>query len=140
VRETTLALIKPDAVSQGLIGEVIRRLEAADFKIAALKVVHLSEEEAGAFYAVHREKAFYDDLVRFMTEGPIVAIALSRDRAVAHLRSVIGATDPAEAEKGTIRRDLAESKQRNVIHASDSPESATRELAFFFSERELLSR
>lgn len=138
-KERTLALIKPDAVSRGQVGEVIRRLETAGFTITALKMLHLSRREAEEFYAVHREKDFFSDLVQFMTEGPIVALALTRDKAVAHLREVIGATDPREAREGTIRRDLAESKQRNVIHASDSPENAERELSFFFSERKLLS-
>lgn len=137
-RERTLALIKPDAVSRGQIGEVIRRLEGAGFVITALKMLHLSEAEAQEFYAVHRGKDFYRDLVNFMTEGPIVALALARDQAVAYLRSMIGDTDPRKAKEGTIRRDLAETKQRNVIHASDSPENAERELLFFFSRRELL--
>jgi nucleoside-diphosphate kinase len=136
---TTLAMIKPDAVTSGQIGEVIRRLEEAGFTIRAMKMLRLTREEARRFYDVHRGKDFYDDLVAFMTESRIVALALERDDAVGHLRKVIGSTDPARAAEGTIRRDLASSLQRNVIHASDSPENAERELLFFFSRRELIA-
>ncbi len=135
----TLAMIKPDAVTNGQMGEVIGRLESAGFTIRAMKMLRLSREEARLFYDVHRGKDFYDDLVAFMTESRIVALALEHSDAVARLREVIGNTDPARAAEGTIRRDLASSVQRNVIHASDSPENAERELLFFFSRRELFA-
>lgn len=136
--EMTLAMIKPDAVTSGQVGEVIARLERAGFTIRAMKMVHLTRNEAQEFYDVHRGKNFYDNLVAFMTESRIVALALEHDDAVRRLREVIGNTDPALAAEGTIRRDLASSLQRNVIHASDSPENARRELLFFFSEREFI--
>jgi len=138
-KQLTLTMIKPDAVSSGQIGEVIRWLEEAGFGIRAMKMVRLSREGARAFYEVHADRPFYDSLVDFMTEGPIVAMVLERENAVAHLREVIGATDPQDAAPGTLRRNLAESKERNVIHASDSPENAKIEISFFFSRRELLS-
>jgi nucleoside-diphosphate kinase len=138
-KQMTLTMIKPDAVSSGRIGEVIKRLEDAGFLIRAMKMVRLSDEEAQIFYEVHRDKPFYENLVSFMTEGPIVAMALERENAVAHLRAVIGDTDPEKALPGTVRRDLAESKERNIIHASDSPDSARTELSFFFSKSELLA-
>ena len=136
----TLAIIKPDAVSSGRIGEVIRRLEEAGFSIRAMKMTTLSRSQAEAFYTVHKGKHFYERLVAFMTEGPVVAMALSRNDAVGHLREVIGETDPGKAKNGTIRKDLAASKERNVIHASDSQENAATELSFFFSKEELLRR
>ncbi|MFQ6103832.1 MAG: nucleoside-diphosphate kinase [Candidatus Glassbacteria bacterium] len=139
-KDMTLAVIKPDAVSSGQVGEIIRRLEEAGFTILAMKMVKLSRNRAEEFYAVHRGEHFYDRLVEFMTEGPVVALALSREGAVSHLREVIGDTDPRNAKDGTIRKDLAASKERNVIHASDSAESAALEISFFFSERELMHR
>jgi nucleoside-diphosphate kinase len=138
--EMTLAMIKPDAVSSGQIGEVISRLEEAGFSLRAMKMVKLSRSEAEQFYDVHRGKHFYEHLVEFMIEGSIVAMALVRNDAVAKLREVIGNTDPEKAGAGTVRRDLASSKERNVIHASDSLENAAVELSFFFSDRELLSQ
>lgn len=134
----TLAIIKPDAVSAGNIGRVLAMLEDEGFTIRAAKLVRLDAEQAGAFYAVHRERFFYESLKAFMTSGPMLALALEREEAVAHLRKVIGATDPAEAEPGTVRALYAENKERNAIHASDSEENARVELAFFFSARELL--
>jgi len=135
----TLAIIKPDAMQAGKAGRVLAQLEEAGFEVRAARLVRLSEREAGEFYAVHRERPFYESLKRFMTSGPILALALEREDAVAHLRQVIGATDPAEAEAGTIRALFAENKERNAIHASDSAENAAIELAFFFSGRELLA-
>jgi len=135
----TLAIIKPDAVQAGTAGKVLAHLEAQGFKVRAARLVRLSQPQAEAFYAVHRERPFFRSLVTFMTSGPAMPLALERDNAVAHLREVIGATDPAEAKPGTIRKLYAQSKERNAIHASDSPENAAREVAFFFPEGELAS-
>jgi nucleoside-diphosphate kinase len=135
--ERTLAIIKPDAVSAGRAGKVLAHLEAAGFRVCALRMTRLSEAEAGDFYAVHRERAFYPSLVRFMTSGPVIPLVLEAEGAVARLRQVIGATDPAQAEAGTVRKLYAESKERNAIHASDSPENAVAEMGFFFSRQEL---
>ena len=133
----TLAIIKPDAVQAGNAGNVLAHLEAQGFKIRAARLVRLSQPQAEAFYAVHRARPFFRSLVTFMTSGAAMPLALERDNAVAHLREVIGATDPAEAKPGTIRKLYAQSKERNAIHASDSPENAAREVAFFFPESEL---
>jgi nucleoside-diphosphate kinase len=133
----TLGIVKPDAVAGGNAGKIVAHLEQAGFTLRAARLVRLTRAEAGAFYAVHRDRPFYADLVEFMTSGPCLPMALERADAVAHLRTVIGATDPAEAAPGTIRKLFAESKGRNAIHASDSQENATREVAFFFSEGEL---
>jgi nucleoside-diphosphate kinase len=133
----TLGIIKPDAVAGGKTGAILAHLQQAGFTPRAARLVRLTRAEAGAFYAVHRGRPFYDDLVEFMTSGPCLPMALERDNAVAQLRTVIGATDPAEAAPGTIRKLFAESKGKNAIHASDSPENATREVAFFFSAGEL---
>jgi nucleoside-diphosphate kinase len=128
----TLAIIKPDAVQAGNAGKILAHLEAQGFKLKAARLVALSQKDAEAFYAVHKDRPFFKPLVAFMTSGPGLALALERDNAVAYLREVIGATDPAEAKPGTIRRLYAQSKERNAIHASDSPENAAREVAFFF--------
>ena len=133
----TLAIIKPDAIASGKGGKVLAHLETAGFKVRAGRMARLSRTQAEAFYEVHRGRPFYDSLVAFMTSGPCIPLALERDDAVAHLRKVIGATDPAQAEPGTVRKLFAESKERNAIHASDSPENAAREIAFFFPESEL---
>ncbi|HYT83559.1 MAG TPA: nucleoside-diphosphate kinase [Gemmatimonadales bacterium] len=133
----TLAIIKPDAVRAGNTGRILAHLEKAGFAIRAARLVRLSTTQAEAFYEVHRERGFYRSLVTFMTSGPALALALERENAVAYLREVIGATDPAAAQPGTVRQLYAESKERNAIHASDSPENAAREVAFFFSEGEL---
>jgi nucleoside-diphosphate kinase len=135
----TLAIIKPDAVAGGNAGKILALLEADGFRVRAARMVHLSSAQAEAFYAVHRERPFFRPLVTFMTSGPCIALALERADAVARLREVIGATDPAEAKPGTVRRLYAVSKERNAIHASDSVENAAREVAFFFSEGELAS-
>ena len=134
----TLAIIKPDAVAAGNSGKILAHLEEQGFTIRAARFVRLTRPEAEAFYAVHRERAFFGSLCAFMTSGPALALALARDSAVAHLREVIGATDPAEAKPGTVRKLYAQSKERNAIHASDSPENGAREVAFFFTERELV--
>ena len=133
----TLAIIKPDAVHNALTGKIVAHLEAAGFRIRAARLLRLTPAQAEAFYEVHRERPFYRPLVTFMTSGPALALALERPDALAHLRQVIGATDPAEAKAGTVRKLYAESKERNAIHASDSPENAAREIAFFFPESEL---
>jgi nucleoside-diphosphate kinase len=133
----TLAIIKPDAVAAGSTGKILAHLEAAGFALRGARLLRLSTAQAEAFYAVHRDRPFFRALVTFMTSGPALALALERDDAVARLRDIIGATDPAEAKTGTIRRLYAQSKERNAIHASDSPENAAREVAFFFPEAEL---
>jgi nucleoside-diphosphate kinase len=133
----TLGIVKPDAVATGKTGKIVAHLQDAGFTLRAARLVRLSPAEAGAFYAVHRGRSFYDDLVAFMTSGPCLPMALERADPVATLRQVIGATDPAEAAPGTIRKLYAESKGRNAIHASDSDENARREVAFFFTEAEL---
>lgn len=135
---TTLAIVKPDAVARGLTGRILAHLEENGFRIRAVRSVRLSEAQARAFYEVHRERPFYDSLVRFMTSGPVVPVLLERENAVAALREAIGATDPAEAAAGTVRALYAESKERNAIHASDSTENAAREAAFFFAAGDLL--
>ncbi len=130
----TLAIIKPDAVLAGHAGKILALLEAEGFKLRAARLVRLTRDQAEAFYDVHRERPFFRPLVTFMTSGPALALALAREDAVAHLRRVIGATDPAEAQPGTVRKLYAQSKERNAIHASDSAENAAREVAFFFPE------
>jgi nucleoside-diphosphate kinase len=134
--QQTLAIIKPDAVAAGKAGRILAHLEAAGFVVRALRMTRLGAAEAGAFYAVHRERPFYRSLCAFMTSGPCMPMVLQRADAVAHLRQVIGATDPAEAAVGTVRKLYAESKERNAIHASDSDENAAREIGFFFTEAE----
>jgi nucleoside-diphosphate kinase len=132
--ERTLAIIKPDAVEKGLIGKVIAHLEEAGFVVTDLQMTRLSEAEARRFYEVHAERPFYDSLVAFMTSGRCVPMVLERTSAVSALRETIGATDPARAAEGTIRKLYAESVERNAIHASDSPENAEREIEFFFPQ------
>jgi nucleoside-diphosphate kinase len=129
----TLAIIKPDAMASGKAGLILAHLEKAGFTLRAARMTRLTREQAEAFYAVHRGRPFYDSLCRFMTSGPCLPMALERTDAVKHLRTVIGATDPAEAAAGTVRKLYAESKERNAIHASDSDENAAREIGFFFS-------
>lgn len=133
----TLAIVKPDAVAAGNAGKIIAHLENEGFHILGMRMTRLSRPQASAFYAVHRERPFYAELVEFMMSGAVVPIALERDDAVPKLREVIGATDPAEAAEGTVRKLYAESKGRNAIHASDSDENAAAEVAFFFPEAEL---
>ena len=137
VASLTLGIVKPDAVGAGRTGLIVAHLEREGFALRAARLVRLSQAEAEAFYAVHRGRPFYEELVQFMTSGPCLPMALERADAVAHLRAVIGATDPAEAAEGTVRKLYAESKGRNAIHASDSPENAVREVGFFFPEGEL---
>jgi nucleoside-diphosphate kinase len=138
-QKLTLAIIKPDAFGSGKAGKVLAALEAAGFTIRGARVTRLSRAGAEAFYAVHRERPFFGSLVDFMTSGPCMPLALEHERAVPYLREVIGATDPAEAEAGTIRAMYAESKERNAIHASDSDENARIELGHFFSRIDLIA-
>jgi nucleoside-diphosphate kinase len=134
----TLTIIKPDAFGSGKAGNIIAHLENAGFKVRAARVMRMTEAQAGEFYAVHRERPFYKSLVGFMTSGTCMPMVLEKSGAVAALRKAIGATDPAEAEPGTVRKLYAESKERNAIHASDSDENAVREARFFFAEAELV--
>ncbi|HKC47866.1 MAG TPA: nucleoside-diphosphate kinase [Gemmatimonadales bacterium] len=133
----TLAIIKPDAVAAATAGKILAHLEAQGFRVRAARMVRLGTAQAEAFYAVHKERPFFRPLVAFMTSGPCIPLALEKPDAVAALREAIGATDPAEAKPGTIRKLYAQSKEKNAIHASDSPENAVREVAFFFTEGEL---
>ncbi|HTG84183.1 MAG TPA: nucleoside-diphosphate kinase [Gemmatimonadales bacterium] len=133
----TLGIVKPDAVETGKSGLIIAHLQKEGFVLRAVRLVRLTTAQAGAFYEVHKGRPFYDDLVAFMTSGPCLPMALERADAVAHFRKVIGATDPAEAAAGTIRKLYAESKGRNAVHGSDSDENAAREVGFFFPEGEL---
>jgi nucleoside-diphosphate kinase len=134
----TLTIIKPDAVENGHFGKIIARLEEKGFRILGLKKTGLSAAQAGAFYAVHKERPFYQSLVSYMTSGPVFVAALERDDAVPQLRQVMGATDPSKADAGTIRKDFGESIERNAIHGSDSPENAEIEINFFFAGSELV--
>jgi nucleoside-diphosphate kinase len=135
--ERTLSIIKPDGVAKGLIGEVIRRFEGAGLKIIALKMIHLSRKEAEGFYAVHRDKGFYDSLTNFMSSGPCVAMILEGPQAIARNRELMGATNPKDAAAGTIRREYASSIERNIVHGSDGPETAAFEMGYFFSALEV---
>jgi nucleoside-diphosphate kinase len=138
--ERTLSIVKPDGVTRNLIGEVYRRFEAAGLKVIAARMTQLDEREARAFYAVHKDRPFYADLVRYMTSGPVVVQVLAGEGAIAKNRDIMGATDPKKAAKGTIRADLAESIERNVVHGSDAAETAALEIAFFFRATELYPR
>src|SRR5262245_11624090 len=131
--QRTLAIIKPDAVRKNKTGEILRRLEAEGFKIIGMKRIRLSEDQAAAFYAVHKERPFYKSLIQFMSSGPVVPIALEGENAIDRLRTLMGATDPAKAAEGTIRKDLATNVEQNAIHGSDSEASASTEIPFFFS-------
>jgi nucleoside-diphosphate kinase len=135
----TLTIIKPDAFGSGKAGKIIAHLEQQGFRVLASRVMHLNQAQAGEFYAVHRERPFYGSLVSFMTSGPCMPMVLEKADAVAALRTAIGATDPAQADAGTVRKLYAESKERNAIHASDSDENAIREAGFFFAESEILA-
>jgi len=136
--EQTLSIIKPDAVKKGVIGKIIDRFESNGLRIAAMKKVQLSEQDAAEFYAVHKERPFFGELVEFMTSGPVVVMVLEGENAVAKNRELMGATNPKEAAPGTIRADFADSIDANAVHGSDSLENAKIEIAFFFSKREIL--
>jgi nucleoside-diphosphate kinase len=135
----TLAIVKPDALASGKAGKILAHLEGAGFGVRSLKLTRLTPAEAREFYDVHRERPFFESLVAFMTSGPCLPMVLEAEGAVARLREVIGSTDPTEAAEGTVRKLYAENKERNAIHASDSDENASREIAFFFSHKEILS-
>jgi nucleoside-diphosphate kinase len=138
--ERTLSIVKPDAVAGDHIGEIYRRFETAGLRIIAAKMLHLSQAQAEAFYAVHRERPFFADLVKFMTSGPVMVQVLEGDEAIRKNREIMGATNPAEAAAGTIRHDLAETVDANAVHGSDAPETAQEEIGFFFDDDELHSR
>lgn len=138
--ERTISIIKPDAVAKNVIGEIYHRFEKAGLKIVAAKMLQLSEDQAKAFYAVHKERPFYQDLVAFMTSGPVMVQVLEGDNAIAKNREVMGATNPAEAAPGTIRADFASSIDENAVHGSDAPETAAQEIKFFFNEDEICPR
>lgn len=138
--ERTLSIIKPDAVAKNVIGEIYARFEKAGLKIIAAKMVHLSKEQAGQFYEVHKERPFYNDLVGFMTSGPVMVTCLEGENAIANHREIMGATNPKEAAPGTIRADFADSIDANAVHGSDGPDTAKVEVAFFFSDNEICPR
>ena len=138
--ERTFSIVKPDGVARNLIGEVYRRFEQAGLKIIAAKLVHLSKAEAEGFYAVHKARPFFNDLVKYMMSGPVMLQVLEGDDAVVKNREIMGATDPKKADKGTIRADLAESIEANTVHGSDSAENAAIEIAYFFAQTEIHSR
>jgi nucleoside-diphosphate kinase len=134
----TFTIIKPDSVEKGNFGKIISKLEAEGFRIIGIKKLHLAKAQAEKFYAVHSERPFFGDLVKYMTSGPVYVAALEREDAVPQLRKVMGATDPAKADAGTIRKDFGESIERNAIHGSDSDENAAIEISFFFAQHELV--
>ena len=136
--ERTFSMIKPDAVAAGQAGEILAMIERAGFKVLALRMTRLTEAQAQGFYAVHRERPFFPGLVKFMTEGPLIVLALERENAIAKWRETMGATNPANAAEGTIRKRFATSIERNCVHGSDAPETAETELRFFFSTSDLL--
>jgi nucleoside-diphosphate kinase len=136
--ERTLSIIKPDAVKKNVIGEIINRFERNGLRIAAMKKIWMTKEQARGFYIVHKDKPFYDSLTDFMSEGPIVVMVLEGENAITKNREIMGATNPANASPGTIRKDFAENIERNAVHGSDSPETASFEIRYFFSELEIL--
>jgi nucleoside-diphosphate kinase len=138
--ERTLSIVKPDGVAKNVIGDVYRRFEQAGLRIVAARMLQLTQPQAEAFYGIHRERPFFKDLCRYMTSGPVMVQVLEGEGAVAKNRDIMGATDPKKAAPGTIRADLADSIEANVVHGSDSPENAAREVAFFFSETEICPR
>ena len=137
--ERTLAIVKPDAVQRGLAGEILKRIEAQGLAVSAVKKLHLTRAQAERFYEVHKDRPFYQSLCDYMTSGPVVIAVLSGEQAITRWRTVMGATDPAKAAGGTIRKDLGVYVQQNAVHGSDAPETAAREIAFFFSAIELLT-
>ena len=138
--EKTLSIIKPDGVQKNLIGEIYGRFEKTGLQIVAAKMLHLSQEQAEGFYAVHRERPFFGDLVSYMTSGPVVVQALQGEDAIGKNREIMGATDPAKADEGTIRAEFAESIEENIVHGSDGPETAAQEIAFFFGDEGICER
>jgi nucleoside-diphosphate kinase len=138
--ERTLSIVKPDAVARNKIGEILARFERAGLRVIAARMLHLTKEQAQGFYAVHRERPFYHDLVKFMTSGPVLVQVLEGESAIAKNREVMGATDPTKAAPGTIRADFATNVEENAVHGSDAPETARTEIGFFFSQKELCPR
>ncbi|WP_196141055.1 nucleoside-diphosphate kinase [Aliikangiella sp. G2MR2-5] len=138
--ERTFSIVKPDAVAKNVIGQIYARFESAGLKIVASKMMHLSKEKAEGFYAEHKERPFFNDLVAFMTSGPVMVQVLEGENAIKANREIMGATNPAEAARGTLRADFANSIDENAVHGSDAPESAAREIAYFFSEEEICPR
>ena len=136
--ETTFGIIKPDAVKKGFTGEILSMIEKNGFRVVGLKKVRLNKEKAEGFYFVHRERPFFNSLTDFMSEGPIVVMVLEKDNAIADWRKLMGATNPADADSGTIRKTFAENIERNAVHGSDSPESAAIEIPYFFNQLELV--
>ncbi len=136
--ERTFSIIKPDATRRNITGKVIDRLESAGLRVIAQKRIHMSREQAEGFYAVHKERPFFNDLVAFMTSGPVVVQVLEGDDAIAQNRAIMGATNPSEAADGTIRKDFAESIEANSVHGSDAPETAAAEISFFFADDEIV--
>jgi nucleoside-diphosphate kinase len=135
--ERTLSIVKPDAVAKGATGEILRRIQAAGLEVIALKMVRLTEQQARGFYAVHAKRPFYADLVKFMISGPVVVSVLQGENAIARYRELMGATNPAQAAAGTIRKDLASDIERNAVHGSDAPQTARVEIAYFFNATEI---
>ncbi len=135
--QQTLAIVKPDGVARNLTGEIIRRIEAAGLRVQALKMMHMTRQQAEGFYAVHRERPFFTSLTSFMSEGPVVLMILGGENAIQKWRDLMGATDPAKAQPGTIRREFGKSIERNTTHGSDAPETAAFETRYFFSEVEI---
>lgn len=139
-KERTLSIIKPDAVAKNVVGDILSRFEKNGLKVVAARMLHLTKDQAGDFYAVHKERPFYGDLIAFMTSGPVLVSVLEGENAIAKNREIMGATDPKKAEPGTIRADFAESIDANAVHGSDAPETAKQEIAFFFKENEIHTR
>ena len=136
--QRTLSIVKPDGVRKGVVGEVIRRFEAAGIRIAAMRMLRLTRAEAEGFYAVHRERPFFGSLTEFMSSGPIVVMVLEGENVIVRNRELMGATDPKKAAKGTIRADLADSVEQNIVHGSDAPETAATEITYFFSDMDII--
>jgi nucleoside-diphosphate kinase len=140
MREQTLAIVKPDAVRRNLIGEIIRRIETGGLRVAAARFLHLTRSQAEGFYAVHRERPFFGSLTQFMSSGPVMVLVLEGDGAIARWRALMGATDPAKADPGTIRKDLGSGVEQNATHGSDAPQTARDEIAYFFSALDIVHR
>lgn len=140
IKEKTLSIIKPDAVRKNFIGEILARFEKNGLKVAAAKMMHLSKEQAEKFYAIHKERPFFKDLVAFISSGPVLVQVLEGENAIQKNRDIMGATDPKKAAPGTIRKDFASSIDENAVHGSDAPETAKQEISFFFSDKEIFTR
>ena len=140
MKETTLSIIKPDGVSRGLIGEVIKRLETADLKIKAMKMIHMTKDQAKGFYSVHEGKPFFESVTDFMSSGPCLVMVLEGEGAISEYRKLMGATNKDEAEEGTIRKDYASDIEKNIVHGSDSTETAEFEINYFFNDLEIIKR